>query len=471
MTRIGGQCEGCSFAYWESKRKKRAATSKASSSADEQSSLDSSSAAPGPDTIEPSIFDDPVGALQDAVKRLTEIESKLNAPNLPGVEMSIEPGAPAANEQPPASQVDCDALLEEQQILRTRFNALFRCIGLSESHEKVWNNVKRRYSYRNRGLEEALQASCYFRSLPYYQLLLTLRYKLPGVADLLRFMDVIFSMEVSSLITIYEISSTADANLIRHQFRMGDLTQLLSHWDVLHSCNQVGEANRSVVLVDGLDSVAVEILGDALKIHPLIFARQLWRNSGMDFDNGLWEGPPVSQAPLCSLCSLPNQPFQQVALDVETYISHLAPMRTDMHDVETLRSIDTIGELQNLQSKKLSGQAARIREGEMEKALWGLLHQCGRLELCGAKFEESTRLENPIANCIDFIDGMEDTFKVASVLELCASATVCTLAQRGQERSSTSESSPEELHNLAEIAMQPLCCERPVDGTCQETQL
>ena len=107
-------------------------------------------------------------------------------------------------------------------------------------------------------------------------------------------MDEIYSESVSSLITIYEIPSTTNAPLVRHDFKTNGPTQLLSHWDILHSSNPDCEPSRSVLLVNGLDSVAVEILGDALKLHPLVFARHFWRISGRDITDHNWEGPPLS---------------------------------------------------------------------------------------------------------------------------------------------------------------------------------
>jgi hypothetical protein len=277
MIKIGGQCEGCSHAYWEELSRSKTPDSDSSVAAGEEPLPEAASRVSDVNADEGTIYNNPERALMNAVTRLTEIQTALSSPDKSTVEMVTGTASHVV------SRDRHDALCQEQQILSARINAIFRCIGLLESHQKVSKAVEITFGWK--GLERIQKAArgSYFSSLPYYQMLSNCKDKLPGVGDLLQFMDQIFSNQVSPLVTIYELCKDIKSNRVRHEFRMSDPMQLLSHWDILHNPSTPdGHATRSVVLADGLDSLTIEIFGNALKLHPLVFVRHLWRSLGRD---------------------------------------------------------------------------------------------------------------------------------------------------------------------------------------------
>lgn len=107
MTRIGGQCKGCSRAHWKSQKEKKAAKLDASSAAEgeslpeETSPPDPGSGPPDVSNTDASAFDDPARTLKDAVHRLTEIETKLGTPTLFSVGVATEITSPVVDEHSP----------------------------------------------------------------------------------------------------------------------------------------------------------------------------------------------------------------------------------------------------------------------------------------------------------------------------------------------------------------------------------
>lgn len=458
MTRIGDQCKGCSRAYWEGKQRK-APKSDVGSAVEAESPSEAGSRAPDVTECESTAFDDPERALQRAISRLAQIETQLSSSNLCSAGVASATISGLIDEHQEINQHSHDALREEQQMLKARVTAIFRSVGLFESHDK-----NSRLTYWDRLKVDKLVQKTYFRHFPYYRILLNLRRKLPGITDLLRFMDDVFSSEVSSLITVYENSGAAESHIVTHELKINDVMQLLSHWDILNNFNSGGDASRSVLLVDGLDAPAVEVLGNALRIHPLVFVRHLWRNFGRDFTQRRfkaeyeWEIPPLSQAPLCSQ---PDEPAHRIALDVGAHMSLKPFIGADLYDLQDLYSIETLGELHEIQERTLWGHKATSETVGMSLTLSAMRAKCAGREVRA----ESTRLETPIARCIIENPPPDHTSTILSTLELCASATICTIAPKSRPRSFGSKLSDVVRCYPTNTLVQRLFCVPRVDGT------
>ena len=377
-------------------------------------------------------------ALMNAVNRLTEIQTELSSQNNSTMETVT------ATASHVVSHDSHDALRQEQQILSARINAIFRCIGLLESHQKVLEAVRYAYSWKwHDRCQEAARGS-YFSSLPYYQILSKCKYKLPGIGDLLQFMDEIFSNDVSSLVTIYELCSGTKSSCIQHELKMSDPAQLLSHWDILHNFDTSdGHATRPVVLVDGLDSLTIEIVGNALKLHPVVFVRHLWRNLGRDMLEPEGGGPPLSQTPLCSTG---DKHSPRIALDIEECMGLRYLDIASLHGLEDLCSIETLGELHGRQERK-SSRSKRTDEDDriIEDYLQRMRSNLGHGIVSANFTTEAAMLEKTILRRvigIDFDDRLYST-TIFSKIELCATATICSITQGSQQKWSRSKLSPE----------------------------
>ena len=264
-------------------------------------------------------------------------------------------------------------------------------------------------------------------------------------------MDEIFSHDVSSLVTIYELCSGTKSSRIRHEFKMSDPAQLLSHWDILHNPSTPDDhAARSVVLVDGLDSLTIEIVGNALKLQPLVFVRHLWRILGRDVSGRYWKDHPLSQTPLCSMG---DKHLPWIALDIEECLSLRSLDGTSLHGLEDLCSIGTLGELHGRQHRKSSRDPERTDEDDTitQAYLRRMRSHLGHGGYFEEMFPESVMatesapiLEKPILRRVVRYSGNgEYSITVLSKLELCATATICTTTQDSQEKWSRSKLSPE----------------------------
>ena len=90
----------------------------------------------------------------------------------------------------------------------------------------------------------------------------------------------------------------------------------------------------------------------------------------------------------------------------------------------------------------------------MALTLNSLQTQCGLMGWSGRfRSAESTRLEQPLARCVAEGDPLRHTSTILSALELCASATICTLPSRTQQLSSKSKYHKE----FAVISLTPYC--------------
>lgn len=80
----------------------------------------------------------------------------------------------------------------------------------------------------------------------------------------------------------------------------------------------------------------------------------------------------------------------------------------------------------------------------MAWALRMLRSQCDVLIVyTNSRSEECTRLEEPITRPVANDGGFDSTFTVLGLSELCTSATICTINEKSQQRSSKSEWSAE----------------------------
>ena len=446
MTKIGGQCEGCSRAYWEALSRAKTPDSDSSVAAGKEPLPEAALRVSNVNAAEGNIYNNSERALMNAVNRIAEIETALSSQANSNMDMVTAAASHMVNGHHVISHDSHDALCQEQQLLSARINAIYRCIGLLESHQKVFEAVKDGLWWSRRERQETIQETVqrsYFRSLPYYQILLKCRYKLPGIEDMLQFMDETFTDQVSSLATIYELCSGTKSSRIQHEFKVSDPAQLLSHGDILHNFDiPDGHAIRPVVLVDGLDSLTIEIFGNALKLHPLVFVRHLWRNLGrviLDHDR---EGPPLSQAPLCSMG---DEHSPRIALNVEECTILRSLDGTTLKGLEDLRSIETLGELHGRQERK-SSHRERTDEDDtiIEEYLQRMRSKPGH-GYSNAEFTtESAILEKTILKrVIRFLSKGGYSITVLSKLELCASATICTIIQDSQQKWSRSKLSPE----------------------------
>ena len=446
MTKIGGQCKGCSHVYWEGVKRAKTPGSDSSITAEEEPLPEAASRVSNVNAAEGNIYDNSERALMIAVNRLTEIETELSSQTKSTVGMVPATASHMVNGHHVISHDSHDALCQEQQMLSARINAIYRCIGLLESHQKVFEAVKDGLWWSRRKFQEKIQEivqRSYFRSLPYYQILLKCRYKLPGIEDMLQFMDENFSNRVSSLVTIYELCSSTKSSRIRHEFKMSDPAQLLSHWDILHNSSTPGDhAARSVVLVDGLDSLTIEVFGNALKVHPLVFVRHLWRNLRRDDTDRGWEGHPLSQTPLCSMA---DKHSPRIVLDVEECMSLRSLDGTSLNGLEDLRSIETLGELHGSGTRMSArGKTREFEEFIMSGILEEMRSMLGYKEYGGNSFvAECAKLEAPIVRRV-FSSHNDTLFSEGSlifnaVLELCASATICTISQESLQKWTTSK--------------------------------
>jgi hypothetical protein len=442
MTKIGDQCEGCSHAYWEGLSRAKTPDSDSSVAAGKEPLPEAALRVSNVNAAEGNIYNNSERALMNAVNRITEIETALSSQANSNMDMVTAAASHVVFDK------SHDALRQEQQTLSARINAIYRCIGLLESHQKALEMMgKNSYSW---GWLERIQRAAqrsYFQCLPYYRVLSKCKYKLPGIEDLLQFMNETFSNRVSSLVTIYELCSGNKSNRIGHEFRMSEPAQVLSHWDMLHNSDNLdGHATRSVVLVDGLDSITIEIFGNALKLHPLVFVRHLWRNLGRDVKGGTdadWKGHPLSQTPLCSLA---DKYSPRIALNVEEWVSLMCFDGANLRGLQDLRSIETLGELHGRQ-EGVSPLRERMKEEDFvtRKHLHTMLSQLGHPSEYGAWLTtESARLETTILRrAVRHVDNLRDLTIMLSKLELCAAATICTITQDSQQKSTRSKLSPE----------------------------
>ena len=165
MIKIGGQCEGCSHAYWEKLSRSKTPDSDSSVAAGEEPLPEAASRVSDVNADEGTIYNNPERALINAVTRLTEIQTELSSQNNSTMETVT------ATASHVVSHDSHDELCQEQQILSARINAIFRCIGLLESHQKVLEALRYAYPWEWRDRCQEAARGSYFSSLPYYQIL------------------------------------------------------------------------------------------------------------------------------------------------------------------------------------------------------------------------------------------------------------------------------------------------------------